>query len=66
MIWQDLFERFWIWVVGIHVDVKISSDQGGVGEGADQRKKILKIFKEIFGGLVRRDEKTDKVKFSLD
>ena len=42
----------------INMDVKISSDQGGVGEGADQRKKILKIFKEIFGGLVRKAVET--------
>ena len=47
------------------MDVKIYSDQGGVREGVDQRKK-KKIFKEIFGGLVRRAVETDKVKFSLD
>ena len=65
MIWQDFFECFWIWVVGIHVDVKISSDQAGVWEGADQRKKILKISKEILDGLVRSVVETDKVKFSI-
>ena len=48
------------------MDVKISSDQGGAGEGADQRINILKIFKEIFGGLVTEAVKTDKVKFGLD
>ena len=64
MIWRDFFERFYIYkVVSIQVDVKIFSDQGSVGEGADQRKKILKIFKEIFDGLVRRAGETDKVIF---
>ena len=59
MIWQDFFEDFWVWVVAIHVDVKISREE------ADQRTKILKIVKEIFGGLLRKAVKTDKVKFSL-
>ena len=66
MIWQDFFERFWVRVVGIHVDVKISSDNGGVGEGAYQRNKIMKILKEIFGELVRVAVKTDQGKLSLN
>ena len=50
---------FWVWVVGLHVDVNISSYQGGAGEGADQRKKI---FKEIFGGMVQGAVAAQKVK----
>ena len=46
MVWKDLFESFWVWIV----DVKISSDQGDVGEGASESKNILRSFKEILVG----------------
>ena len=47
---QDFIQIERIRTVSFHVDVEVSSDQGGVLEGTSKRKKILKIVGELADG----------------
>ena len=44
---QDFLESFRVWIISFQVDIKISSDQGGVRKGAGEREEVLKFFKQF-------------------
>ena len=44
---QDFLESIRVWIISFHVDIKISSDQSGVREGAGEKEGGLENLQRI-------------------